>query len=182
MAAYSAACAWKRAAALYEPSKLYSFDVVISHAGDDPDRSLAHNLATVLMETNWVAWRSRIWPSAHAAPSGKALKEIHTIDALQTTNIAVVLFSNEYFERPACREELKVLMSRYAQHRMQLLPVYLRLTKKQCKPQSSSVLGKGMSLFGTAVHVSSHASAIIHCLQHHFKPVHPCMTCYAARR
>ena len=65
-------------------------------------------------------------------------------DALEATQVALVLFSEEFFERGATKGELAVLMERHARHRVQLLPVFLRLGVEECKRRMRGVLGEGV--------------------------------------
>ena len=53
--------------------------------------------------------------------------------AMETTQVAVLLFSTEFFRRSATKRELRVLLDRQQQHHVQLLPVFLRLTVEDCK-------------------------------------------------
>ena len=64
--------------------------------------------------------------------------------ALESTQVALLLFSKEFFLRSATMSELKLLLERHKQRRAQLLPVFLRLTVEECKIELRSLRQPGV--------------------------------------
>ena len=141
----SVAHAWTRAAASYEADNQhnpYEYDVFISHAGKGADKPFARVLKKLLERTGWHA-PERVFLDDESLLATCNPEECME-RAIEQTHVAVLLFSAEFFERPATKHELKVLMGRYAQHCVQLLPVFLHLTVEECKQKVCSLLGEGV--------------------------------------
>ena len=130
---------WIEAAAAHEPPSPYSWDVFISHAGNRADKPFARALAE-LLERCWPETRVFL-DDASLRPGADAQAAMQA--AMESTHVAVLLLSNEFFHRSATKGELEVLLGRHRQHLVQLLPVFLRLTVEDSKEKMESLYGPG---------------------------------------
>ena len=130
---------WLAAAKAHPPPQACEWDVFISYAGNSADKPFARALKALLERTGWDL---RIYlddDSLRPAGDGKLSLQ----GAMQSAAVAVVLFSAEYFERAATDAELRELSARHALNRVQLLPVFLRLSVEDCKRRLANILGPG---------------------------------------
>ena len=126
--------AWQAAAAQLPSPSSHDWDVFISHAGNSADKPFARALKQILERTGWGL---RIFLDDDSlVPGGDPNRSM--LLAMETTQVAVILFSTEFFRRPATKSELKLLLERQRQRRAELLPVFLRLTVEECKGELSS--------------------------------------------
>ena len=138
--------AWQAAAAAHAAPDIYDWDVFISHAGNSADKRFAEALDRLLEH---MGWGLRVFMADKSLVEGLA-NPAGAIDvAMKSTAIAVVLFSAEFFVRDATKAEVEVLMARLAQHHVQLLPVFLRITVEDCKRSLAHLLGKGAHITST---------------------------------
>ena len=135
---------WQAAAAACAPPETYTWDVFISHAGNAADKPFARALKALLERTGWGL---RVFLDDESLqPGGDPQHTMHA--AMESTAVAVLLFSAEFFERTATGAELQVLTARHALHRVQLLPVFLRMRVEDCKRSLADLLGQGASALG----------------------------------
>ena len=130
---------WKDAAAAHDPPSPYSWDVFLSHAGNRADKPFARALME-LLQTCWPGVRVFL-DDASLRPGADARAAMQA--AIESTHVAVLLLSNEFFRRPATRGELDLLLDRHRLHRVQLLPVFLRLTVEDCQRELTALYGAG---------------------------------------
>ena len=130
---------WKEAARDYTPPRSCRWDVFISHAGNSADTPFASALYRMLEGTSWGLEVFLAHESLQYAQNGWGGIEA----AINTSAIAVLLFSTEYFERECPRKELKMFIERHALHRVLLLPVFLRLRVEECNRRAADVLQQG---------------------------------------
>ena len=133
---------WRGAANLYPAPQTYKWDVFISHAGNGADKPFALALYEMLQGTGWGLRVFLDDRSLQCARNGWA----DIMAAADSTAVAVLLFSPEYFERPATRAELKQLIARHDRHHVELLPVFLRLSVEECNVRTAAELGEGASV------------------------------------
>ena len=132
---------WQAVAAEFPPPETYAWDVFISHAGAAADKPFARALYKLLERTGWGL---RIFLDEESLqPAGDAQRAIQA--ALQSTAVAVLLFSAETFERVATGAELRALVAQHALRRVRLLPVFLRMRVEDCKRSLANILGQGAS-------------------------------------
>ena len=130
---------WQAAAAAHAPPRTFDWDVFISHAGNSADKPFAKALKELLERTGWGLC---IFLDDESLQPGDDPQ--HTMQAaMESTAVAVVLFSAEFFERAATGAELRLLTARHALHRVQLLPVFLRMRVEDCKRRVADTLGQG---------------------------------------
>jgi hypothetical protein len=130
---------WRAAAAAHAPPDTCAWDVFISHAGDSADKPFARALKALLERTGW---RLRVFLDDDSLqPAGDA--HCAMVAAMESTAVAVLLFSVEFFERGAPVAELRLLAGRHALHRVQLLPVFLRMRVEDCRRCLAKTLGQG---------------------------------------
>ena len=87
--------------------------------------------------------------------------------AMESTHVALVLFSTEFLEQSATIAELETIMERHARYRLMFLPVFLRLTVEDCKRKLASLLGRGATRFSTSYQCCcsvTFAKMTAHCL------------------
>ena len=70
---------------------------------------------------------------------------------MKSTHVAALLFSKEFFERTATKDELELLLKQHTRRRVELLPVFLRVTVAECQKELNSLFPQGMSLVATLV-------------------------------
>lgn len=130
---------WMGAASRLGAPSAHSWDVFISHAGNKADKPFARALKQLLERTRWglrvFLDDESLQPST--AP-GQAMQA-----AMESTHIALLLFSTEFFERGATIGELEVLLERHRRSRVQLFPVFLRLTVEECTEKLAELLHTG---------------------------------------
>ena len=130
---------WAAAAAQLSAPSAYDWDVFISHAGNSADKPFAQALVQLLEGTQWGL---RVFLDDNSlVPGGDPDRSMQ--DALQSAQVALLLFSSDFLKRTATMSELKLLLERHAAHRVELLPVFLRMTVKECKEKLSSLLQPG---------------------------------------
>ena len=127
---------WQKAAATLDPPDAFTWHVFISHAGTDADKPFARALKVLLMRTGWGL---RVFLDDDLQPAGDPQGDMDA--ALKSASVGLLLFSEEFFVRDACIAELRALMDRKAKNRVQLLPVFLRMSVKDCKQRVAAVLG-----------------------------------------
>lgn len=130
---------WRAAAAAHAPPSPYDWDVFISHAGNKADKPFARALQELL---------ERCWPDARVFLDDASLRpgadaQAAMQAAMESTHVAVLLLSAEFFQRSATKGELEVLLDRHRLHRVQLLPVFLRMRVEDCKRHLAEALGQG---------------------------------------
>ena len=128
---------WEKAAEALQPPDAYVWHVFISHAGNDADKPFARSLKTLLMRT---CWGLRVFLDDESLQPGSNPLEDMDI-AMNSTAVGLLLFSKDFFERQATLRELRVLYSRHASHRVQLLPVFLRMRVEDCRHILEDKLG-----------------------------------------
>ena len=130
---------WEKAAAAFAPPSPHKWDVFISHAGKRADKPFARALKE-LLERCWGDIRIFL-DDPSLVPGSDALSAMQA--AMESTHVAVLLLSTEFFCRSATKHELALLLDRHREHRVQLLPVFLRLTVEDCQREMSTLCGPG---------------------------------------
>ena len=132
---------WQQAAAAHPAPATCDWDVFISHAGNHADKPFARALTALLERTGWGL---RVFlDDVSLQARGDAQRAMEA--AMESTAVAVLLLSPEFFERKATVAELKALALRHEQNRVQLLPVFLRMRVEECEQKMAAVLGQGAS-------------------------------------
>ena len=116
----------------------YAFDVFISHAGHRADKPFAKVLRDVLK----AGWGMEVFLDETDLRHGTSPQQ-RMQKAMEESQVALLLFSNDFFRRDATRWELEFLLTHHAEHRVQLLPVFLRMTVAEAKLELASVRGAG---------------------------------------
>ena len=154
---------WARIASQYVAPPTCKWDVFISHAGNSADKPFALALEELLKGTGWglriFLDEKSLQPSTDPAQSMQA--------AIESTHVALVLFSTEFFERSATISELERILDRHARGHVMFLPVFLRLTVEDCKRKLASLLGRGATRFSTSYQCCcsvTFAKMTAHCL------------------
>ena len=129
---------WQAAATALPAPFTCNWDVYISYAGNRADKPFARALCALLERTGWGV---RVFLDEMCLQPSDPYSAIEA--AMESTAVAVLLFSPEYFERSATKEELQFLHSRHARHHVQLLPVFLRMTVEECKRSLAAVIAPG---------------------------------------
>ena len=130
---------WLAAAAAHPTPDTHDWDVFISHAGNSADKPFARALFRLLKRTGWGL---RVFLDDESlVPAQEPHAAMRA--AMESTAVAILLFSAEFFQRPATEKELQVLMDRRALNRVQLLPVFLRMQVDDCKQIMAGILGQG---------------------------------------
>ena len=143
---------WKEAAAAYAVPPTYEWDVCVSYAGR-ADRPFARALKELLERCSWGL---RIFLDiASLSPYEDPASALQA--ALESTHVAVLLLSADFFSRAATRHEMAVLLDRHARHHVILLPVFLRITTGDCKQEM-------MKLYGEGAHACLPALSMLRCL------------------
>ena len=132
---------WQTAAKTHATPQPCAWDVFISHTGNSADKPFARALKKLLKRTSWGL---RVFLDDDSLQPGDDSRR-NIMAAIETTAVAVLLLSTEYFEREATAEELQALYARHAQHRVQLLPVFLRMSEEDCKCSLAAVMAQGTS-------------------------------------
>ena len=141
---------WRHAADAHDPPSPHLHDVFISHAGNRADKPFARAVGE-LLDGCWPGIRVFLDDvSLNAGTDPQAAMRA----AMESTHVAVLLLSPEFFQRTATKGELEVLLERYTLHHVQLLPVFLRLTVEGCRREM-------MSLCGPGAHASTHCLRFI---------------------
>ena len=110
----------------------WSWDVFICHPGEDkPFAILLHRRLQQLGLRSYLDKESL--SAGSAAP--------HLLEAaVKSTQIAVVLLSEEFFVREWPQRELRWYLDAHSERKHLLIPVYLGLTNKRCGPESCKLL------------------------------------------
>ena len=137
---------WAQIARDYVAPPTCRWDVFISHAGNSADKPFAKALKELLEGTGWGL---RIFLDEESLELTTDPDESMQA-ALESTHVALVLFSTEFFERSATIAELETIMERHARYRLMFLPVFLRLTVEDCKRKLASLLNRGATRFPTS--------------------------------
>ena len=116
----------------------YSFDVFLSHAGSGADKPFATMLRQVLQ----TGWEMEVFLDETDLRCGTNPKQ-RMQKAIEESQVGMLLFSNDFFTRTATRGELEFLLKRHKEHRIQLLPVFLRMTVEAAKKKLASIRGAG---------------------------------------
>ena len=115
------------------------WDVFVSHAGNSADKPFARALKQILERTGW---NLRVFLDDDSlvpgADPGNSMQR-----AMETSRVAVILFSKEFFRRTATMRELRLLLERHRLRRAELLPVFLRVTVEECMGELTSLLQPG---------------------------------------
>ena len=130
---------WEAAAAHLPAPCSRLWDVVISHADSSADIAFARALKQILERTGWGL---RVFLNDDSVLPG-VHPDSYMQQALESTQLVILLFSKEYFSRLASMSELKLLWERHVLHEVQLLPVFLSMTVEECKRELSSILQPG---------------------------------------
>ena len=133
---------WEAAAAQHDTPSPHSWDLFISHAGDDADKPFARALKQLLER---LGWGLRVFLDDESLPPCAHPKN-YMRSAMKSTHVAALLFSKEFFERTATKDELELLLKQHTRRRVELLPVFLRVTVAECQKELNSLFPQGMSL------------------------------------
>ncbi len=90
---------WQEAKNPLDSLPTSTYDVLISHAGYHADKPFARDLALCL----WRSWNLRVFLDEDSLPGGSDGLRVMTT-AMEETGIAVLLLSEEFFERDATRQ------------------------------------------------------------------------------
>ena len=105
--------------------ELWVWDVFVCHAG--PDKVFARLLGDRLRVLNL-----RCFVDEDSLPAGgNAVEALEA--AARSAHIAVVLLSEEFFQRDAPQQELRWFLDGCKQNRNQVVPVFLGITLERCK-------------------------------------------------
>lgn len=150
---------------MYPAPLTCKWDVFISHAGNGADKPFALALYDMLQRTGW---------GLNVFLDDRSLQYTRIgwddiVAAIDSTAIAVMLFSPEFFERDAPKAELKQILARHARDQLVVLPVFLRMRVEECNRKAAVVMEQGAS----TVHVCcqsgtdiQHAGAGSHVVHH----------------
>ena len=134
---------WRAAPAYLPNPSSCNWDVIISHAGNSADKPFAHALVQLLGQTGWGL---RIFLDSNSLLPGGAHGSV-MLQAIESTEVAVLLLSKEYFKKVTAMSELTLLLERHALRNVQLLPVFLRMTLQECEGELSTLLQPGAAQF-----------------------------------
>jgi hypothetical protein len=129
---------WAEVARTLHIPSMYIWDMFISHAGNLADKPFARAVKYVLER----CWQLRIFLDDESLEPGTSSREAMD-HAMNHSQLALILYSHEFFQREATIGELRHLVARQRNQRIQLLPVFLRVTVEEAKDHLVEILGEG---------------------------------------